>query len=207
MIDPEKEISRWRSVWRQAPLLVALVALWLFLWDDVTVLSVATGIGLAIAVARIFYLPPVLLSGRFNPWRALILGLRMMFDITVASFQVAWKSINPAYHPLNSLIAVDLHTHSDLVMTLTAEAVSVIPGTVVVDVDRDGGVLYLHALSTPTLKDVEIARERALHTEERIVLAVGTREEAELVRSERRARREKARQSRRTNRSKRGGQQ
>ena len=88
--DPAtREISRWRSVWRQLPLLVALVALWLFLWDHIDTLTVVTGVILAIAVTRVLYLPPVLLSGRFNPWRGLLLGLRMMFDVVVASLQVA----------------------------------------------------------------------------------------------------------------------
>ena len=40
---------------------------------------------LAIAVTRALYLPPVLLSGRFDPWRGLLLGLRMMFDVVRAS--------------------------------------------------------------------------------------------------------------------------
>ena len=51
---------------------------------------------------------------------------------------------------MNSIIAVQLLTRSDLVTTLTAEAISVVPGTVVVDIDRERGLLYLHALGTRT---------------------------------------------------------
>ena len=47
-------------------------------------------------VTRVLYLPPVLLSGRFNPWRGLLLGLRMMFDVTVASLQVGVPRPEPA---------------------------------------------------------------------------------------------------------------
>jgi multicomponent Na+:H+ antiporter subunit E len=186
--EPE-EFSRWEAVWRQVPLLLGLVALWIFLWDHVDVLTVTTGVLLAIAVTRALYLPPVLLSGRFNPWRGLLLGLRMMFDVVVASIQVAFKSIWPTWQPMNAIIDVQLLTRSDLVTTLTAEAITVVPGTVVIDIDRERGLLYLHALGTRTPEDIDRARERVLATEERIVLAIGTREQAAAVRAARRHRR------------------
>jgi multicomponent Na+:H+ antiporter subunit E len=186
---PAKEISRWRSVWRQLPLLVALVVLWVFLWDQVTVLTVVTGVLLAVGVTRALYLPPVLLSGRFNVWRGLLLGLRMTYDVTIASLQVAGLALNPRWQPMNSIIAVQLLTRSDLVTTLTAEAISVVPGTVVVDIDRERGLLYLHALGTRTHADIDRVRRDVLGTEERIVLAIGTREQAASVRQARRERR------------------
>ena len=189
MTHAAADVSRWRSVWRQLPLLVALVLLWVFLWDQVTVLTVVTGILLAIGVTRVLYLPPVLLSGRFNPWRGLLLGLRMMFDVTLASLQVAWLAMDPRWKPLNSIIAVQLLTRSDLVTTLTAEAISVVPGTVVVDIDRERGLLYLHALDTRTAADIDRVRSAVLGTEERIVLAIGTHAQAVSVREARRERR------------------
>ncbi|WP_022888683.1 Na+/H+ antiporter subunit E [Agromyces italicus] len=189
MTHTNEPISRWRSVWRQLPLLVALLVLWLLLWDHIDALSIVTGLLLAIAVTRALYLPPVLLSGRFNPWRGLLLGLRMMVDVVFASLQVAAFSIWPWWKPMNSIIVVQLHTRSDLVTTLTAEAISVVPGTVVVDIDRERGLLYLHALGTRTQADIDRTHRQVLGTEERIVLAIGTHEQAEVVRAERRARR------------------
>jgi multicomponent Na+:H+ antiporter subunit E len=189
MTRAELEFSPWRSVWRQLPLLIALVALWVFLWDHVDALTIVTGVVLAIAVTRALYLPPVLLSGRFNPWRALLLGLRMMFDVVVASLQVAFFAIDPRWKPMNAIIAVQLLTRSDFVITLTAEAITVVPGTVVVDIDRERGLLYLHVLGTRTEADLERTHRSVLGTEERIVLAIGTREQAASVRAARRDRR------------------
>ncbi|AWB96419.1 Na+/H+ antiporter subunit E [Agromyces badenianii] len=189
MTHAAADVSRWRSVWRQLPLIVALVLLWVFLWDQVTVLTVVTGVLLALGVTRVLYLPPVLLSGRFNPWRGLLLGLRMMYDVTIASMEVAVLAIDPRWKPLNSIIAVQLLTRSDLVTTLTAEAISVVPGTVVVDIDRERGLLYLHALGTRTEADIDRVRRAVLGTEERIVLAIGSRAQAASVRAARRERR------------------
>lgn len=183
------EVSRWGAVWRQLPLLIALVLLWVMLWDHIDVLTVVSGIVLAITVTRALYLPPVLLSGRFNPWRGLLLGLRMMFDVVFASLQVAFLAVAPWWKPTNAIIAVQLLTRSDLVTTLTAEAISVVPGTVVVDIDRERGLLYLHALGTRTHDDVERVKRQVLGTEERIVLAMGTHQQAVDVRLARKARR------------------
>ena len=116
----ETTVSRWGSVWRQLPLLVGLVALWLFLWDHIDALTIVTGVLLAIGVTRVLYLPPVLLSGRFNPWRGLLLGLRMMFDVVVSSLQLAFLAVNPRGQQMNAIIAVQLLTRSYLVTTLTA---------------------------------------------------------------------------------------
>ncbi|MFC5857384.1 hypothetical protein [Agromyces flavus] len=55
---PLDELTRWQAVWRQLPLLGGLVVLWVFLWDHVDVLTITTGIVLAIAVTRTLYLPP-----------------------------------------------------------------------------------------------------------------------------------------------------
>ena len=185
----DRAVTPWRSVWRQLPLLIALVVLWVFLWDHVDALTIVTGILLAIAVTRLLYLPPVLLSGRFNPWHGLLLGLRMVFDVAVASVQVAFVALNPRWQPVNSIIAVQLLTRSDFVTTLTAEAITIVPGTLVIDIDRERGLLYLHALGTRTRADIERTRRSVLGTEERIVLAIGTHEQAEAVREARRARR------------------
>ncbi|MCM3659098.1 Na+/H+ antiporter subunit E [Agromyces mediolanus] len=183
------DVSRWGAVWRQLPLLIVLVLLWVMLWDHIDVLTVVSGVVLAITVTRALYLPPVLLSGRFNPWRGLLLGLRMMFDVGFASLQVAFLAVAPWWKPSNAIIAVQLLTRSDLVTTLTAEAISVVPGTVVVDIDRERGLLYLHALGTRTHADVERVKRQVLGTEERIVLAMGTHQQAVDVRLARKARR------------------
>jgi len=192
MTAPEPEFSRRQAVWRQLPLLLLLVLLWVFLWDHVDVLTITTGVVLAIVVTRFLYLPPVLLSGRFNPWRGLLLGLRMMFDVAVASVQVAVRSVWPAWRPMSAIIAVQLLTRSDLITTLTAEAITVVPGTVVIDIDRERGLLYVHVLGVRNEAEVEIDREKVLRTEERIVLAIGTRAQAASVREARRRRRSAA---------------
>lgn len=165
------------SLWRQLPLVVWLVVLWVLLWDDLTILTVAGGVLVAAGVIRAFYLPAVELSGRFNIYWAALFAARFVFDVVVASVQVAWQAVDLRRLPRSSIIAVSLRTRSDIVLTLTAQAVSLVPGSLVVEVNREETVLYLHVLGTNTPADVERFRQGVLHLEQRLVRALGSAED------------------------------
>ncbi|PPF90042.1 Na+/H+ antiporter subunit E [Subtercola sp. Z020] len=151
-----------------------LVLLWMLLWGQFTWLAAVTGIALAIVVSAVFYLPAVRLSGRFNVLRAALLLGRLLADIVVASLQIAWSALRPHYRPSNAIIAVPLVSRSDLVMTFTAVTVGLVPGSIVVDIDRDEATLYLHALNVSSMQDVADAKSAVLAAERRLILAVGS---------------------------------
>jgi multicomponent Na+:H+ antiporter subunit E len=179
------EIGRREGLLLQLPLLVWLVVLWLLLWGHVTVMSVLTGIVLALLVTRLFYLPPVDFSGRFNVYWALVFAWHFAVDLVRASILVAWQSVDPRGVPVNSVLAVQLHTRSDIIMTLTAESISLVPGSLVVEVDRERSLLYVHALGTPDDVAAEKVRHTVLVVEERIVRAIGSEHDVWMVNRER----------------------
>lgn len=55
----------------ELPLLVWLVIVWGALWRDFSPGNLLFGALIAVLVAKLFYLPPVELSGRFNILRAI----------------------------------------------------------------------------------------------------------------------------------------
>jgi len=171
--------SRVSSAIQQLPLLVALVLLWSLLWGAFSWLNLVTGIILGILVMRVFYLPPVELSGRFHPWWFLVFLARFVADLFVASVQVAALALGPRRVTSNSIISVQLLTRSDFIMTITAIVLSLIPGSFIVEVDRDRGILYLHVIDTVDLDDVEQERVKVLAIEKRIVRALGSRADLE----------------------------
>lgn len=172
-----------REMLVQVPLVVALVALWALLWGSVSWLTLLTGALVAFAVTRFFYLPPVALSGRINPLALAHFLATFALDLFLASFQVAYQALNPRWDPHPSIVAVQLRTSSDLILTLTSISVSLVPGTLVVDVDREHSILYLHALSTRSKDDIPKVREHTLAYERRIAVALGTRDDVLAVRS------------------------
>lgn len=171
-----------RLALQQLPLLVALVLLWILLWGAFTWLNLVTGIILGVLVMRIFYLPPVELSGRFNVWWFAVFLVRFFVDLVVASFQVAALALGPRKVERNSIIAVQLLTRSDFIMTITAIVLSIIPGSFIVEVDRDSGILYLHVIDTADLDAVDREREKVLAIEYRVVRAIGSKDDLERLR-------------------------
>ena len=164
-------------VWQQLPLLLGLVVLWAVLWGQFTWLNILTGFIVAILVTRVLYLPPADISGRLNIWYSLVFLAHFIVDVTVASFTVAFQALNPRPIPTSSVIAVQLRTRSDFVMTLDAIAMSLVPGSIVVEVDRERAILYFHTFDTTTAADVEAMRTKVLVVEARIVRAIGSKDD------------------------------
>lgn len=179
MITPKQ---RRAELVNEVPLFLGLVVLWMLLWGSFSVLTVLTGLLLAAVVSIGFYLPAVELGLRLNPWYALLFLARLLFDIARGSLQVAFLALAPRYRASNAIVAVRLHSDSDLVLTLTGISTSIVPGAIVVDVDRNRSTLYLHILNVHEEEQIDRFRRSVLAEEGRIVMAIGTRDEVERLR-------------------------
>ncbi|SCL17450.1 multicomponent Na+:H+ antiporter subunit E [Micromonospora inyonensis] len=135
-----------------------------------------TGVLLAV-----FPLPPVTFAGRLHPLGLLRFGLRVLYDLVVASLQIAWLALRFGHEPRGAIIAVPLRVNTDLNLTLTAEALSLVPGSLIMEADRATGTLYIHVLGVRTIEDVERFRRGVLELEERIIAAVGSEGERRLM--------------------------
>ncbi|MCT1920564.1 Na+/H+ antiporter subunit E [Brevibacterium luteolum] len=155
-------------------LLAGLIALWVMLWDDVSVLTVGTGLIIAWTVSRIFYLPPVEFSGRMNVWYVIVFIAWFTWSMVKASIDVAWLSVRPAKVRAGSLVAIDLHTRSDLLITLVALVAGLIPGSFATEINRARSTIYLHVLNCASDEDVEEARALAYRIEYHLVRAIGS---------------------------------
>ena len=161
------------AVWRQLPFFVWLVAGWVLLWAQFTVLAAVTGIIVAIVVTRVFRLPPVELSGRVNFWWGLVFVVEFLIALVRGSLTVAWQTLTPG-QPGAAIIGVSMVSDDDLIMTHVAVTASLIPGSLIVDIDRDRRILYLHIIGVKSDDDVEAQRRSVQHWEERIIRAVGS---------------------------------
>lgn len=175
--------ARATRIWRQLPFFVWLVALWMLLWGQFTVLAFVTGLIVVIIVTSVFRLPPVELSGRINVWWGIVFVLDFLGGLVRGSLTVAWQVLDLRRQPGTAIVAVPLRTDDDLIMTHTAVVASLIPGSLVIDTDRARRVLYLHVIGVRSDRDVEKQRRDVLHWEERIVRAVGSSRQVVQVRS------------------------
>ena len=172
------------SLRQELPLLVWLVIVWGALWQDFSPGNLLFGAILAVAVARMFYLPPVDLSGRFNILNAVPFALGFLIKVVAASFQVMYLAVVRGPAVTNAVVAVPLRSHEDLMVTATGHVISLIPGSLVVEVDRSTSTLYLHGLNVSTPDDVEKLRREVRDIEAGLIRIMGTPQELEAVRQE-----------------------
>lgn len=188
MSDVMKPRSRRWRIWQQMPLLVGLVLLWMALWGEVSWISGLSGILVALGVTRVFYLPPVVLSGRFNLGWAIVLALRFVGEVVVSTVTVAAQVLSPRRLPPNAIIEVPLRSRSDFVMSITAIVITLVPGTLVLEIDRERALLFLHVLAARDAAGIEKARRAALANEAAVIRAIGSRGDVEKLRREKAAR-------------------
>ena len=182
---PQTRVRRTAAAaWRQLPFFVWLIALWMLLWGQFTWLAFLTGLVAAIVVTRVFRLPPVELSGRVHLWWGLLFALEFLVALVRGSLTVAWQVLDFRRQPGPAIIAVQLVTDDDLIMTHTAVTASLIPGSLLVETDRDRRILYLHVLGVRSSRDLERQRATVRRWERQIVMAVGSRAQLALVRAD-----------------------
>jgi multicomponent Na+:H+ antiporter subunit E len=71
-------------------------------------------------------------------------------------------------------VQVQLRTDSDLLLTMVAESLSLVPGSLVLDLDRVQRLITLHLLPTRDLDAVAREKENVLAVEDRLVRAFGS---------------------------------
>lgn len=184
----DRRRSALTGLWRQLPFFVWLIAVWMMLWGQFTLLAFLTGAVIAVFVTLVYRLPPVELSGRLNPWWLLVFVVQFLVALVRGSLIVAWQVIDPRRQPGVAVIAVPLVTDDDLIMAHVGITASLIPGSLVLETDRDRRIIYLHVLGARSAADVEHHRRSVQLWEHRLVRAVGSPGQLEAVRAARAAR-------------------
>lgn len=161
----------------QLPLLVWLVVVWILLWGTWSWANVISGLALALGVTVLLPLPPVVGGAHLHPWRLLVFVGQFLLDLVRSGALVAWQTIRPQGIGNSAIIEVQLRTDSDLLLTIVAEAVTLVPGSLVIDMDREHRTLAIHVLHVRDEADVESRRTSVLAEEERVVRAFGSADE------------------------------
>jgi multicomponent Na+:H+ antiporter subunit E len=154
--------------------IAGLTIIWVLFWGRLNPLTVLGGLLVATVVLAAFPLPPVTFGGRIRPVALLRLAARFAADLVVASFQVALLAFRFGHLPRSAILSVRLKAPSDLGLTLTAEALSLVPGSLIIEADRDRGILYIHVLNVRDASDANRFRRSVLDLESRINAAFGS---------------------------------
>ncbi len=167
---------------RRLAVLTWLTAFWIILWGDLGAGTALAGLAAAIAVTVAF--PPKLGEPAEHRlrlhWVLVFLGY-FTWKLLEANVVLAIEILTPRDYTRSGVIGVSVEGASDLVITLVANAITLTPGTLTLEVRRDPAVLYVHVLH---LRDTESVRRDVHRLQDLALRSIGS---AEALRSHREA--------------------
>jgi multicomponent Na+:H+ antiporter subunit E len=72
----------------------------------------------------------------------------------LSSLQVAWLAIKPGPPPRNAVLRAQLAIKSDLVLALAVNIITLIPGSMVLEIDQERRLIYVHVMDVGSEKAV-----------------------------------------------------
>jgi multicomponent Na+:H+ antiporter subunit E len=172
-----------RRLRARLPGIAWLTVVWVLLWGTFTPLSVVGGVLVGLLVTGLFRLP--LMPGRlpFRPLRLLGLAGYVLYDVLVSGAEVSWHTLRHGPGARGAIVAVPLLSGSDRVVTVVANAFTLSPGTMTVQIDHERAIWYVYALGPRDRAGAERARRQALDMQRRVLAALGS--PAEIAEAER----------------------
>ena len=164
--------------WNRWPMVLWLTGVWVLLWGELSVANVVVGALVAIGLLTFFPMPKIGFEGR--PWLPgiIVLVLKFAVDVVMASVQVARRALMKG-EPHGAVIRVRLRSHSDLLLTITSQLCSLVPGSIIVEAHRLTGTLYVHVFDVDDSGGIDGARDHALTIERRVMYAFASDAEIE----------------------------
>ena len=174
-MSPTPSARTWRRRRIQAVYVVALAVTWMLFWGDFSAANLLAGLFIAILIVTVLHMPPIPYAGRIRPWGLVKLSVKFLYDLVTASVQIAWQVFQFHRQPRGVIVQLNLRSDSDLYLTITAEMVSLVPGTLAIDLQRPSSTLLVHVFGVNDDLDKHIRDIRA--QEERVLAAYASDEE------------------------------
>jgi multicomponent Na+:H+ antiporter subunit E len=91
-----------------------------------------------------------------------------LWEVLKANIDVAYRVIHPRL-PINpGIVKVKTALRSDMALTFLANSITLTPGTMSVDIDKENAIVYVHWIDVQT-EDMEVATQIIIERFERIL--------------------------------------
>lgn len=151
-----------------------LTLLWVGLWGELTVGNVLGGLAVATLVLLASPLPADRSSpGWFRPLAVARFTGYFAVQLVLSNLQLAREVVRRDQRRTSGVLAVPMRGLSERLVTLVANAYTLTPGSITIEVRQDPAVVYVHLLR---LDDADDTRRQLLHLEYLAVRAFGSPE-------------------------------
>lgn len=148
-----------------------LTAVWVLLWGNVSAANILGGVAVGLGIMVLLPLPKVPVEGRIHVWSILKLIGVFLYYAAESSVSVAWLAIRPQSPPVTGVLRCRIAIKSDLVLTLFVDAMNLVPGTMVLEIDQTRRLLYVHVLDMGSQKAVDSFYAYVRHLEKLFIAA------------------------------------
>ena len=152
--------------------LALLTALWLLMWGSWSWGTFFMGLAMASLVLVTFPMPRAATRIGLRPVAMVWLTVSFLTNLLLSSFIVGWMAIRPRGITPGRVVAIRLHETDDFRRTVVAEMTSLVPGTVVIDLDPRGHLL-IHIIDHCDDARLRTEANRIHRLERRVARAFG----------------------------------
>ncbi|MDP8247189.1 MAG: Na+/H+ antiporter subunit E [Candidatus Tritonobacter lacicola] len=139
-------------------------------WES-AVVGLAASVFVAALTGSMFIQRPHLLGHPGRYFWFLIYVLVVVWECFKANIEVAFLVAHPKVPIRPGIVKVKTSLRSDTGLTVLANSITLTPGTLTVDVDRENGVLFVHWIKVAS-GDIEKATQAIVARFERILLKI-----------------------------------
>lgn len=159
---------------RRIAQLLWLAVVWVALWGTVSPANVVAGASIALGLL-VFCRFPQSPSPRntVRPLHTVVFVTVFVWKLVESSFQVAIEALRFRSRISEAVVAVPLHISNDTLATIVANFITLTPGTLTIELDRDSWTVAVHVLH---FRDVETVRADVYEIERLTVNAFGSTE-------------------------------
>lgn len=173
-----------RGSWYRISMSVWLVVLWVALWGQITIANLVGGILVMAAITILLPLPQRAGSEErptLRPLAAIRFLVYFAWLVAISNIQLAIQVLSPRPHLRPGIVRLPLAHCTDAVVTVIANAITLTPGSITIEVHRDRDedhvdiepvpVIYVHIVR---IEDLDATREGLVKLAHSAITAFGS---------------------------------
>ena len=127
---------------------ILLAVLWMFMWGQFDIYTIVFGFALGFALLAIVgrIIPQDGENYALKVWRVISFSMYFLKILVKANLQVAGEICTPGFQMAPAIIRYDVADLTGVQITSLANAITLTPGTLSVDVSPDSNHLYVHCM-------------------------------------------------------------
>ncbi len=125
---------------------IALAVGWVFLAGNFTAVSFLAGLVFGFLVTSIYATATGNRGYGMRIWRVFRFGMYFLKILIKANWQIAYEAATPRFYMTPRIVRYPVGHMTNAEKTTLANAITLTPGTLVVDISEDGEYIYVHCM-------------------------------------------------------------